>query len=197
MQEATQNPFEASASLLDVLERKAFYKDRFLNQIKALYPDISSADARLAPTVYLNGLLSRLPDVLRAIAVKYACKRIVNSRNECPSPAEVRQFIAESALEAGGFTIQSLYEQAKAFLVRPPQLQATADRWFERVIYTAVRRVSRERFALTPLDQWLYTVTEVMLNDTIKLVTYQVESREAGDAVRTKRDFTGLMKNAR
>jgi hypothetical protein len=195
MQDQDLNPFtECAGSVLAVLERKAFYRDRFFLQVKALYPGIR--EDRLVPTLYLNAAFARIPAEIKVQAAQLACRKIVNAKAECPSPFEVRVILAESVLQTMSLTFPALYERAKNFLARPPVKQNVADRWLEKVIYTAIRRVSYERFALTAPDDWKSVVTEVMLTDSITLSSYTVTVVDTETPVQ-KRNFRELLAHVR
>jgi len=188
VKDVNSNPIaEYVEPVLKVLEGKAFYPNRFLQQVKALYNQSTMAKVpRLAPSLYLMGLFAKIPEPLRAAVSSKAALLLVNQTKECPSPIEVRQFIAQAALENRGATFDSLYEQAKDFLVIPPAQQSVADGWLEQVIHTAILNISRERFAVVGEEQWRSTLTEVLLDPAIELSAYQVKSQELSPTIKPR-----------
>jgi hypothetical protein len=198
MSDVNSNPIsEYVEPVLKVLEGKAFYPNRFFKQVKALYNQNTAVSApRLAPSLYLMSLFAKIPESMRAGVSSKAALLLVNQTLECPSPIQVRQYIAQAALENRGTNFGSLYEQAKDFLVIPPAQQNIANGWLERVIHTAILRISRERFAMIDEDQWRATVTEVLLDPAIQLSAYQVKSPQPETAIKQRAFKTLIHTNA-
>jgi hypothetical protein len=179
-------------AILRVLEKKPYYQHRFLGQVQALYgfalsPDVTDITASL----FLNSLFDRIPADVDAQVGSLASLAIVNAIDGCPSPSEVRACVAEAVLGSMNLTFVSLSERAKLFLACPPTVQVVADRWLERVIYTTVRRIGRERFSSVHLDDWKREVTDTIFADGEALMTYSVAQRHSVPSVR--RDFLSLV----
>lgn len=177
MNDINSNLEMAAEKILKVLEVKAFYLNRFLMQIKGLYPTMAGGKTnRLPPTLYLRGVLASLPEAKLQKIAEITARKVVQEFNACPAPLELRQAIAQATLESfDGLTCQLLYERAKDFLALQPQTQAVADQWLERVIYTGIRKLTREKFAIVNAEEWATTVYEVVLMSQEDLATFQVE----------------------
>lgn len=165
--------------VLRVLEHKAFYKNRFEAQVCALYPQIDSARAgRSASVKYLTSLMMSIPSAHVATAASIMARTLVDSVELCPPPAELRQIAAQSALQAMGMTFATLYERAQHFFALPPSDPAIAARYIERLMFTTVVHLTRERFALASDEQWQAAVIEVMFSTTINLAAMPVKAEQ-------------------
>jgi len=179
-------------SVLRVLEKKPYYAHRFLGQVQALYgTDASGAVPELPAVLYLDSIFAKIPPEVSVKVGSLASTQIVNSLEGCPSPHELRGVIAEAILGAMDLSHVKLLERAKVFLTNPPTEQAIADRWLERVIYTTLRRIGRDRFINVPNEDWANEVAESMFGDSEALLTYRVAQREPIES--SKRDFTLLV----
>lgn len=183
---------EGPEVILRVLEGKAFYANRFLKQVRSLYPNTGGEHfSKLAPILYINECTARIPEEHLADVYASVARWLVDRIKECPSPLELREMIAEAALASYGMTYATLYERAKDFLAVPPATQAVADRWLECVIYTTIRRVTRDRFIDLDPETWRKEVAHVILSESITLIAYQVTTQTSGP--RTKHDFKKLL----
>lgn len=182
------------AAILAILESKSWYEQRFLKQVSSLYPNADNPkfQKKMIPLMYLQDLLQKVPAASQADTCSLAAKLIVDGAKECPYPSEVRTYVADAALQVAGLTFDKLYERAKEFFAFPPTQQATADRWIEQIIYTTVKRITRERFALISAQDWQQAVAEVMLAPAVQLASYQVPQEVVQTP--TKHDFKSLLK---
>ncbi|WP_175856761.1 hypothetical protein [Burkholderia anthina] len=178
-------------AVLRVLENKPFYEHRFLGQIRALYGFPGSGVTDVTASLYLDAMFKRIPDELHSTVGAHASALIVNTSDGCPVPSEVRAIVAEATLAALGVTHAGLIERAKLFFSCPPTSQTIADRWIERVIYTTVRRMGRDRFAVVQMDEWKREISETIFGDGSALQTYQVSVQVPLAIV--KRDFRTLV----
>lgn len=177
-------------TILKVLEKKAFYEARFLKQILNLYPSVTTA--RLAPLIYIREVMYRIPLDHQSATSAITARLLVDNYKECPSPTEVRAIIAEAVLLSFELTFDKLYERAKDFLAFPPTKKEIAERWLEKVIYTTVRTLTRERFVSVQPDEWRRTVTDVILSEIVELVAYEAETYAEPKSV--KHDFKSLLR---
>lgn len=181
-------------AVLRVLEKKAFFSHRFSEQVRALFKSEAAGNLPGLPaSLYLASLLARLPDDILTKAADLAARAIVNDFSECPTPAEVRVVIAESAIAAMGVTFPALAERARLFVAQPPSRQEVANRWLERVLYTTVLRMGRDRFISISAADWRREICATLLTEADTLRTYQVP--EAKPVKPVRRDFKSLLPN--
>lgn len=173
---SVNSTLEGSAEkILKVLEAKAFYSNRFLTPIKSLYPTMAGGKhARLPATMYIRSVLAELPEHLVPAIAHLATRKIVEGAAPCPDASLFRQIISECALESCQLTPALLYERAKHFLALQPQSQQIADQWIEKIIYTAIRKLTRERFVSVEMEEWTQTVFDVLMMKQADLVALQV-----------------------
>jgi len=182
---------DAASNILRVLEAKAFYKERFYKQIQAMYPTLGGdKNSRAAPLIHLRELLASVPDALTSDTAFHVKKYLVDVMKECPSPAIVLEVIAQSALKSANLDFDALYERAKKFLAFPPESQEVADRWIERIIYTTVSKIGRERFSVISPTDWQQEVTRIMMSGELR--SYSVTQQKPVEA--TRHDFKVLLK---
>lgn len=187
-------------TVLRVLQCKAFYKHRFLEQVSALFDSSDSPiKPQLAASLYLGGLLAKLPESLREDVARSTAETLVAEYSECPPPSEVRSLLAASALraeiQADGDVFPALAQLARLFLAAPPSDQTVSNGWLQRVIYTAARRVGHERFLSVDSAEWRSAVTDVVFADESELKTYQVKTATRIEHV--QRDFRALVRGDR
>lgn len=176
--ETTTPPSEAN-TILRVLEKKAFYGNRFLDQVENLYPSSARGVVpRAAPLLYIQSLLAVIPEELVSPITAIVSRKLVDCSTECPSPFALRQVIADAVLDSQNSSYEKLFEQAKIFFAMPPVDQTIADRWLEKIIYTTVKRIGRERFASISGAEWKLVVSEFILADPTTLQTYAVPKVE-------------------
>jgi hypothetical protein len=180
-------------TLLKVLEKKPYYAHRFLGQVQALYGLVSTEGMPdITASLYLTALFARIPEDIQQRVGAIASAAVVNKVEGCPSPSELRSILGDAVLAAQGLSYAALIERAKLFLACPPTDQNIANRWPERVIYTTIRRVGRERFGSASPEDWQREVAETMFGDSESLTAYQVQVRRQITPV--KRDFHSLIK---
>lgn len=177
--------------LLTALRAKRYYQNRFAQQVETLYPQSSGAD-HLGTRLFVQELLALMPEDVRQKALGALTRKLVNEWAECPTVSEFRQEAAAVTLAATGETFASLFERAKLFVAAPPTNQAVADRWLEKVIWSSVRLLTRERFVVATPTDWAKAVTRVILRDDVKLVAYAVSGVTA-PVPTIRRDYTSLL----
>src|SRR5690606_30756571 len=184
---------EGPELIVKVLEGKAFYRNRFLEQIEALYPATGGRRfPRYVPMLYLRAALSRIPEEHHDDVCRTVARMLVDDVAECPTPKEVRTMIAAATLSCYGLDFKKLYERAKDFLAIPPTDQSIADRWIEQVIYTTVLRMGRDAFVSVADDQWAAAVAETILSDNVALTAYQVVAKDV--ITPAKLDYSKLLR---
>ncbi|KVV07474.1 hypothetical protein [Burkholderia ubonensis] len=172
-------------TVLRVLEKKAYFKHRFLEQVQALYrADAEHSFPMLPASLYVTALFARVPEAIRSKVADLVSKRIVDSFEYCPTPVETRTLVAEATLAALEMSFEQLAERAKLFTACPPTEQAVADRWTEQVIFTTLSRIGRDRFVSTSPAEWKDAVSQTILGDADALRSYQVPRPEAVSVVR-------------
>ncbi|CAJ6614464.1 Uncharacterised protein [Burkholderia pseudomallei] len=172
-------------TVLRVLEKKAYFKHRFLEQVQALYQaDSEHSLPTLPASLYLTALFARVPEGVRSKVAEIASRRIVNAFEHCPTPVETRTLVAEATLAALGLSFDQLAERAKLFMACPPTEQAVADRWVEQVIYTVLAHIGRDRFAAISQSEWKDEVSQTILGDAEALRAYQVPTANQVSFVR-------------
>ncbi|MBN3729356.1 hypothetical protein [Burkholderia sp. Tr-20390] len=182
-------------TVLRVLEKKAYFKHRFLEQVQALYQaDSEHALPTLPASLYLTALFVRVPVEVRSRVAELAAKRIVNAFEHCPTPAETRTLVAEATLAALDLSFEALAERAKLFTACPPTEQAIADRWVEQVIFTAMSRIGRDRLASISPAEWKDEVSQTILGDAETLRSYQVPHSDPVRLIR--KNFRELLPKA-
>ncbi|ODP35054.1 hypothetical protein [Pandoraea sp. ISTKB] len=187
-------------TVLRVLQCKAFYKHRFLEQVSALFDSSDSPiKPQLAASLYLGGLLAKLPEALREDAARSAAETLVAEHVECPAPSDVRMLLAAAALraemQASGDVFAAIAQLARIFLAAPPSDQKIADGWLQRVLYTATRRVGHERFLSLDPAEWRCVVADVVFADESELLAYHVKAVIKAEPI--QRDFRALLRGAR
>ncbi|CAE6794208.1 hypothetical protein R70006_04993 [Paraburkholderia domus] len=181
-------------TVLRVLEKKAYFKHRFLEQVLALYKASPNSELPTLPaSLYLGGLFSRMPESARAKAGDIAARHVVDDFEACPTPVEIRAVIAEATLASMGLSFESLAERAKLFLACPPTDQAVASRWPEQVIYTTVQRIGRERFVSISPEEWRREISQTIFGEGEALKTYCIPV--SSPLLKQKRDFRSLIAN--
>lgn len=178
---------KATDVLLGALQAMVFYDQRFAKPIAG---SVSSSLTEVAPQVYVDQLILNLPQEIREKAATLTVKALIDSREHCPSPAEVRTALAEGALRAVDSSFPDLYEKAKRFLAFPPKTQSEASAWINKVIYSTVRRLSRERFMVVDSVEWARAITDTVF-DGKSLVEYQPAQAEV--TPRQHHDFKKLL----
>jgi len=174
------------------LSGKRYYKHRFEEQVAALYPQSTGTVEHVGIRLFVSELTTALPEGDRAKALGTLVRRAVNEWSECPTVAEFRSAFVDAALGVHKLNFRTLYERAKHFLAAPPTNQAIADRWIEQIIWTAVKLVTRERFAdISPAD-WELAVIRVVTRDGVKPISYEAKA-EASQPAFTKHDFRSLL----
>lgn len=158
----TEEIIMASAEniLFEGLKSMVFYDQRFAKPLIGAY-----AGAETAPYAYLTRLFVGIPLPMRADAAKLALLRIVNDHSHCPSPKDVRIILAEAVLKTQQLDIGSLYEKAKLFLAFPPTTETVASEWINKIIFSAIRHLGRERFMVASPEDWSATVADVIFGD--------------------------------
>lgn len=187
-------------TVLRVLQCKAFYKHRFLEQVSALFDSSDSPiKPQLAASLYLGGLLAKLPEALRADVARSTAETLVAEYGECPAPSEVRVLLAAAALrfetQVSGDVFSAMAQLARLFLAAPPSDQVVANGWLQRVLYTASRRVGHERFLSLDVTEWRSAVTDVVFADESELEAYQVKTAIKAEPI--QRDFRALVRGNR
>lgn len=177
----------ATDLLLGALQAMVFYDQRFAKPIAGSVPGFTP---EVAPQVYVDQLVMKLPQEIAEKAASLTVKALIDSREHCPSPVDVRTALAEGALRALDSNFLDLYERAKRFIAFPPKTQRDAASWLNKVIYTTVRRLTRERFMVVDPADWAKAVTETVF-DTKALAEYSPESAEV--APRQHHDFMKLI----
>lgn len=187
-------------TVLRVLQCKAFYKHRFLEQVLALFDSVDSPiKPQLAASLYLGGLLAKLPEALREDVARLTAETLVADYGECPAPSEVRMLLAAAALraetQATGDVFSAMAQLARLFLAAPPSDQMVANGWLQRVLYTAVRRIGHERFLSVDAAEWRGALTDVVFVDESELKAYQVRTENKAQPI--QRDFRALVRGDR
>jgi hypothetical protein len=191
---ASSHRNEGAYTVLRVLEKKAYFKHRFLEQVLALYQSNSetpSAFPTLPASLYLGSLFNRIPEHLRVKVGNIAAKHVVDDFDGCPTPVEVRAVIAQATLESMSLSYESLAERAKLFLACPPTDQEIASRWPEQVLYSTILRIGRDRFTSIAPDDWKREVSQTVFGDGEVLKPYRVPVTTPVQSER--RDFRGLL----
>lgn len=150
--------------VLNALAGMAFYEQRFANPVAAASSAQSAVVKDVAPQVYIRTLFSRIaqtPAEATNVAARVV-RTLLDKWEHCPSPAEVRFLIAECVLAATGTDFTRLHERAKSFLSLPPSTQAQAGEWQNRLIYTCIKRLSRERFSDATKSEWSSVVADAI-----------------------------------
>jgi hypothetical protein len=181
-------------TVLRALERKRFFDHRFLAQVQALYGQTESnpvASASVAASLYLASMFERMPAELQARISATVVARLVNDFSESPTPGEFRVVMLEALLGALKLTPAGLVDRAGLFFACPPENQAIADRWVERVIYTTVKRHGREWFAFVTPDEWTCGLIETVFGEQSTLEAYRVKVEPPLPVV--KRDWRSLV----
>lgn len=163
----------AEGILFEGLKALAFYEQRFA---KPLIGAFEGTD--MAPHAYLSDLFVRIPQSYREEAAKLALLHIVNSCEHCPSPKDVRSILADAVLKTQQLSFSSLYEKAKFFLAFPPETPEAAGEWINRVIFSSIRHLGRERFTIVTEEEWSIAVADVIFGD-VELVQYIPNPKKA------------------
>lgn len=174
--------------LLNALRGMAYFDNRFGKPVAGAFP---AADAQMAQLMFTAPLFKRVPTEKRDVVAQTAAKKLLREWKACPSPAELRQVLAESILAVEDKTTSSLYEMAKRFVAIPPVQQAEADRWENQLIYSAVRACSRDVFHTVSPENWSRIVVDILVGD-LPWLTFQVVHSER--PVHRSRDFASLLK---
>ncbi|WP_454727987.1 MULTISPECIES: hypothetical protein [Cupriavidus] len=176
--------------LLATLQRKRYFDYRFAKQVVQLFAH-SAGDDGVRVQLFVNDLLGVVPAQCRGKAIERLIRRLVNEWAECPTVTEFREAVAEAALAEQGVSFASLLERARIFVATPPTQSVIADRWLEKVIWSSVRKIGRDRFALTTEAEWQQVVTRVILLDDGPLLAYEPSAQD--EIKTTKRDFQSLL----
>lgn len=186
---------EGVKEILRVLKGKAFYQNRFLDQILALYvmqPVKPSDDLR--PTLYLSSLYKNIEIEKHCIVGEWCAQQLVTSFQECPSPALLAELIVEGSLRVYGLDFPMLYLRAQEFFLYPPKDQKIADRWIERIIYSSTLLMGRETFMTVDAAQWKLSVIKTIVGDR-PLVSLTIKVNQERSVVkRSHADFLRLKK---
>lgn len=176
--------------LLAALQGKRYYDYRFAKQAAQLFPQSTGGDG-MGVTLFVSELMNLVPAAQRAATSEKLIRYIVTECAECPTIDQFRKAVAEAALAELSESFASLFERAKHFLASPPTNPETAARWLEKVIWTAVRKIGRDRFATVAADEWQQAVTRAILRDEGPLVAYSVKEEIVPQTA--KRDFRSLL----
>ncbi|WP_432262869.1 hypothetical protein [Cupriavidus sp. TMH.W2] len=177
--------------LLAALQGKRYYDYRFAKQAAQLFPQSTGGDG-MEVKLFVSELMNVVPAAQRNATAERLIRFVVTECAECPTIDQFRRAVADAALAELGETFASLYERAKHFLATPPTNPEIAARWLEKVIWTAVRKIGRERFATVAADDWQQAVTRAVLRDEGgPLVAYPVKTEVAPQTA--KRDFRSLL----
>lgn len=163
----------AETILYEGLKSLVFYDQRFAKPLMGAY----GGSELVAPLSYLSSLFVRIPQQHEEEAARLALRRIVNEFEHCPSPSEVRSILADAVLKTQHLNFSSLYEKAKLFLAFPPKTDEVAGEWINKIIFSTIRHLGRERFMLTPPHDWATAVTDVIFGE-INLAQYEPTSKE-------------------
>lgn len=158
--------------LFEGLKSLVFYDQRFAKPLVGAY-----GGSELAPHTYLSRLFARIPPQNEEEAAKFALLRIINECEHCPSPKDVRAVLADAVLKTQQLDFSSLYEKAKLFLAFPPKTADAAEEWINKVIYTSIRYLGRDRFMLVAAEDWATTVTDVIFGE-VELCRHEPQSQE-------------------
>ncbi|CAG9184218.1 hypothetical protein [Cupriavidus pampae] len=159
MPEATQTD-----RLLAALQRKQYFAHRFAKQVVQVFSH-SVGDEDVRVRLFVNELIGVIPDAVREDCVEQLIRKVVNEWTECPSVSDIRALIAEAVLASAGETFETLMERARLFVHAPPTNPGIAERWLEKVLWTSVRKIGRERFAVTTTTEWKQAVTRAIMLD--------------------------------
>lgn len=176
---------EAVLVLFDGLKSLTFYEQRFAK------PLIGAYGSDLAPHTYLSRLCAALPPSLAVGAARAALRRIVDEYEHCPAPKEVRSILGASVLKTQQLDFAGLYEKAKLFISMPPTSPEGAREWMNKVIYSAVRHLGRDRFMVVQSDEWKRVVVDAIFGE-IALVEYEPSPKATASAP-VRRDFKALL----
>ena len=176
---------QARSVLLAALKGAAFFEQRF---VKPLCGVLSNPPVMVAP-VFLGRLLSHVPEELCLRAAQRAASILVNRWTQCPAPAEFRPLLAESVLVSIDLDFQKLYECAKLFLALPPTDPDVASTWRNRVIWTTIVRVGRDRFNMISAEAWAAAATETVLSGDLR--TYAAPKKT--DVPVVPRNYTAML----
>lgn len=183
-------------TLYEGLKLMPFFEQRFARPVSGLYSgDGAVADdpetAKAASHTFLMDLLFSLPENIRAETATQALRIILNEKEHCPAPKEVRVFVARAALQVCGYTFQSFYKKAERFLAFPPKQEEESEEWINKVVFTAISVVGRDRFIVISEEGWAEVTTDVLFGG-VELKTYEPKVQD--DLPRKHHDFKSLLK---